>query len=134
MSALMGFFTRLYDAIEYGRGLVFEGGTYAGSVFLVLTLILGGSMAWSAGRAIALTWRPLWLVPVYMVALSAMVRFLHYALFQENLGSLQHFAVTFLILLALALWGYRSMRVAQMLRQYSWAYARSGLLGWRARQ
>ena len=130
----MGFFTQLYALVEHGRGILFEGGAYAGAVFTVLTLLLGGAMAWSSGRAIALTWRPLWLVPVYMLALSAMVRFLHYALFEENLASLVHFAVTFAILLALALGGYRSMRVAQMLRQYSWAFARSGFLGWRARQ
>ena len=130
---MTGFFAQFYDTIEHGRGILFEGGTYAGVVFIVLTLLLGGSMAWSAGRAIALTWRPLWLVPVYMLALSAMVRFLHYALFQENLASPAYFAVTFAILLALALWGYRSMRVAQMLRQYSWAFARSGFLGWRAK-
>lgn len=129
----MGFFTRLYDLIEHGRGILFEGGVYAGPVFIVLTLLLGGAMAWSSGRAIALTWRPIWLVPVYMLALSAMVRFLHYALFGENLASLVHFAVTFAILLALAMSGYRAMRVAQMLRQYSWAFARSGLLGWRAK-
>ena len=46
--------------------------------FVLITLIIGGILAWQAGRAIAGTWRPFAIVPVYMLLLSAGIRFLHY--------------------------------------------------------
>jgi hypothetical protein len=59
------------------------------------------------------------------------VRFLHFALFQHPLFSLSHFITTTLILMALALFGYRLKRVSQMITQYPWLYERSGFLTWR---
>ena len=120
-----------YAALEHGRGILFEGGDYAGMVFILLTLIIGGTMAYAAGRAIASTWRPVRQALVYMLPLTAMVRFLHYALYGEELLSAQYFAGTFLLLSLFALWGYRVTRRNQMVRQYPWAFTRSGLLGWR---
>ena len=67
-----------------------------------------------------------------MVALAAAVQFLHYALFQEELLSLQYYLVTFVLLLAVAWLGYAAMRARQMATQYSWAFERIGLR-WRAR-
>ena len=130
-SFLFNLFLIPWQIIENGRGILFEGGDYAGMVFLVLTLVLGGSMAFASGRAIALTWRPFIQVPVYMLPLTAMIRFLHYALFDETLLSLFYFAVTFLILGLFALWGYQVTRAGQMVRQYPWAFARAGRFGWR---
>ena len=120
-----------YAAMEYGRGLLFEGGDYAGMVFILLTLILGGTMAYAAGRAIAATWRPVTQALVYMLPLTAMVRFLHFALYGEELLSVQYFVVTLLLLSIFALLGYRVTRVSQMVRQYPWAFTRAGLFGWK---
>ena len=131
-SFLFKLFVVPWQIIEFGRGILFEGSDYAGMVFLVLTLLLGGSMAFASGRAIALTWRPFVQVPVYMLPLTAMIRFLHFALFEETLLSLWYFAVTFLILGLFALWGYQVTRATQMVRQYPWAFARAGQFGWRS--
>lgn len=117
--------------LDLGRGFLFEGGDYAPEIFLGLTLVLGGSGAWATGRALAGAWQPLGLVPAYVFLLAAAVRFLHFALFEEELLAPLLFAATFLILLALALLGYRATRAGQMGRQYSWAFARRGLFGWR---
>ena len=82
--------------------------------------MLGGAAAWKSGAAIAQTWRPIWLLPVYMLLLAAGVRFFHYALFGEKLLSLKSFLVDLLVLLVLAMAGYFTMRAGQMARQYAW--------------
>ena len=93
---------------------------------------MGGSLAFASGRAVALTWRSFAIVPAYMLPLSAMVRFLHYALFEESLLSPQQFAVTFVLLLGFAWCGFQSTRASQMVRQYPFAFARRGMFGWRS--
>ena len=101
--------------------------------FLLISVLIGGVLAWQAGRAIAGTWRPFWVAPVYMVVLAAAVRFLHYALGGEELLNLQYYLVSFVICLALAAYGYRSRRSEQMSTQYSWLFQTSGQLGWKPR-
>jgi hypothetical protein len=100
-------------------------------VFVLLT-VLGGLAAMASGRALAKTWSPAWLLLPYMAVLSAAVRFLHFALFQEQLSSLHYYAVTFIVMLAVAWVSYKSMRANQMATQYSWSYEKVGL-NWRAR-
>ena len=115
------------------RGLLYEGGDYAGWVFLFLTVVLGGGLAFATGRAMAQTWRPLWQVPLGMAPLALAVRFLHFALFEETLLSLRYYLVTFALLTVIGIAGYRVMRATQMTTQYSWLYAGSGPFGWRAK-
>ncbi|MGE5511433.1 MAG: DUF6867 family protein [Bacteroidota bacterium] len=93
-------------------------------VFLLVTVIIGGSGAFISGRAIAQTWRPFWHVPVYMLLLAAAVRFFHYALFWEVLFSLRNYVVDFTVALVCAALGYRITRARQMAEQYGWLYAR----------
>ena len=100
-------------------------------VFVLLT-VLGGAAAMSSGRALAKTWSPLWLILPYMAVLSAAVQFLHFALFQEELLSIHYYLVTLVILLAVAWFGYTSMRAGQMATQYSWAFEKVGL-NWKSR-
>jgi len=112
-------------------GLIWVDSDYGLPIFLLLTF-LGGAAAFASGRAIALSWSAEWLLIPAMIVLSAAVRFLHFALFQENLFSLHYYVVTLIVMIAVAGYGYRSTRARQMATQYSWAFARSGL-GWRAR-
>ena len=99
-------------------------------LFLFVTVILGGVAAFQAGRAAAQTWRPLWVLIVYALLLGAAVRFLHFALFQETLLSVQFYIVDVLVCLAAAFIGWRMKRASQMARQYSWVYQKSGPFGW----
>lgn len=98
--------------------------------FVLITLVIGGVLAWQAGRAIAGTWRSFAIVPVYMLILAAGVRFLHYALVGEDLLNPQYYVVALVIASLAAAYGYRSRRAEQMSTQYSWIYRRSGPLGW----
>jgi hypothetical protein len=88
-------------------------------VFLLLTVILGGSAAFISGKSIAETWRPFWQIPFYMVLLALIVRFLHFALFEEVFVSSRNFLVDYGLLLALAVLGYRVARASQMTTQYA---------------
>jgi hypothetical protein len=102
-------------------------------VFLLLTIIIGGGAAFLSGRTMAREWRPLMQLVLFMVPLTAGVRFLHFALYQEELFSLSHFLASAVFLVACAVLGYRLKRADQMVAQYPWLYERSGLLSWRSK-
>jgi hypothetical protein len=102
-----------------------------GWVFLLVTVVLGGSAAFMSGRAVAQTWRPYWHIPLYMVPIAATVRFFHYALFNEPLVSLLNYLVDFGVVLFAASFGFRLLRASQMAEQYHWLYRRNGLFHWR---
>jgi hypothetical protein len=103
-------------------------------VFLLLTVFIGGGAAFLAGRGLAKGWKPHWRVFFYMALLAGAVRFFHYALFDGNLRSLYYYLVTYVVLLAAASLGYRTMRTTQMVTQYRWLYERTSPLTWRDRK
>ena len=113
-------------------GILWADEPYGIFTFVLLTLVLGGLGAWATGRAMAQTWRPVAMLALYMVFLTAGVRFLHYALYAEPLLSLILFITAYIWAMAVGGVGYRAMRATQMATQYSWAYDRSGL-NWRAK-
>ena len=96
--------------------------------FIVLTIILGGATASAAGRAVAMTWRPMTQVFIYAAILAAAVRFLSYALFEgvffispENpVEGLWRWGLAYVILAAIGALAYRQRRATQMATQYSW--------------
>jgi hypothetical protein len=98
---------------------------------VLVTLILGGGAAWLSGRAIAGAWRPPWQVAVAALLIGLAARFIHFALFEGVLLSAPSFVCDTLIFLVVGLLAWRATRVAQMVRQYPWLYARAGPLGWR---
>ena len=101
--------------------------------FLLLTCVIGGAAAYATGRAIAVTWRPFWQALAYMIPLTAAVRFLHYALFAEDILAVGPAVLAFAILLAVAATAFRLTQARQMVRQYPFAYSAAGPLAWRAR-
>jgi len=103
-------------------------------VFVVLTVIIGGGAAFLAGRGLARSWKPFWRVYFYMALLAAAVRFFHYALFDGNLLSLYYYLVTYAVMLAAGVLGFRAMRTTQMVTQYRWLYERTSPLTWRDRR
>jgi hypothetical protein len=104
------------------------------SDFLLVTIFLGGGAAFLTGRAVALTWRPLPHLFLFVLLLACAVRFIHFALFHGTLLSLQFYLVDLVFLIALASLGYRLTRTTQMVDSYSWLYERTSRLSWRARR
>lgn len=102
-------------------------------VFLILTVIIGGGAAFLAGRGIASSWKPLWRLFFYVALLAAAVRFFHYALFDGTLLSGYYYAITYTVLIAAAVLGFRVMRTTQMVTQYRWLYERTSPLTWKSR-
>ena len=101
--------------------------------FLLVTVFLGGGAAYLTGRAVALTWRRMLKLLVYLLLLAAAVRFIHYALFGGTLLSPQYYLVDLAVLLCIGGLGFRITRARQMTGQYSWLYRNAGGLGWRPR-
>lgn len=106
------------------------------SIFQVLfvTLVLGAGCALLAGRAIALTWRSIWIAVIAMVPLGLAVRFVHFALFNETLLQPNTYLVETAILIAVACLSFQRTRARQMVKQYYWLYEPHGPFGWRLRQ
>ena len=102
-------------------------------VFIFVTVILGGGAAIMMGRNFATNWRPAMHVAVAGIGLALGVRFLHYALFEEYLLTLQGFLPDAIVVIAMGLLGFRWRRTEQMTSQYYWLYERTGPLTWRQR-
>ena len=86
--------------------------------FLVLTVAIGGGMAFSAGGAVARGWDSIRMLVFYTLLLTLAERFLQFALFDGTLLSIPFLLVDFAILLAFALAGFKLARRSQMARQY----------------
>jgi len=106
--------------------------TDAGWFAFFVLAFLGGAAAWATGRAFARSWTAVAMLLPAILALAAAIRFLHYALFGEDLLTLHYYLVDFVILMAAAALGFQLTRANQMATQYSWAYLKMGL-GWRPR-
>jgi hypothetical protein len=106
------------------------------SIFQVLfvTLGLGAGCALLAGRAIAVTWRSIWIAVIAMIPMGLAVRFVHFALFNETLLQPNTYLLETAILIAFACLSFQRTRALQMVKQYYWLYEPSGPLGWRLRQ
>ena len=102
-------------------------------IVLVLNLLLIGPAAFATGHAVALTWRPFAQIVFYAALLSALLRFLDYALMNGELVSVAGFLLGWAVQFAIAAVAFRLTRARQMVRQYPWLYRRKGLLGWEER-
>lgn len=118
-------------ALEMFLHVFYEEGSSA--VFLLVSIIFGGGAALLSGRAIALTWRPVWQVFVYSLILGAAVRFIHFSLFGGTLLSVHYYVIDSLVCMALGFLGFRAARVSQMVSHYRWINQPDGPLRWRRR-
>ncbi|MFV0279699.1 MAG: DUF6867 family protein [Rhodoblastus sp.] len=85
--------------------------------FLALTIVIGGAGAFITGSVMAQTWREIWKTIAYMIPLTAAIRFLHYALFDEP-SDLADIPPTFIFLTISAVAGFIHTRRRQMREQY----------------
>jgi hypothetical protein len=99
--------------------------------FFFVTCLLGGWAAWMTGRACAQTWRPFVALIFYLLLLGIAVRFIHHALFEGTMFTLQYYVVDTIVLIIIGMIGYRYTRANQMVTQYNWLYERASLLSWK---
>ena len=100
---------------------------------LLFNFVLIAPGAFAAGHAVGITWRPWGQILFYTALLSALLRFLDYALAEGELWSIGGFLLGWAVQLAVAAFAYRLTRARAMVRQYPWLYQRKGLLGWEER-
>ena len=100
-------------------------------VFIGMTVILIGGAGFLTGQALARGWRPIWQVVGYGLLLGIADRFLIFALFEGTLMTFAGYAIDCVVILALALIGYRTTLAAKMVSQYPWLYRRAGPFAWR---
>jgi hypothetical protein len=98
--------------------------------FFFVTVILAGGAAYLTGRAAARSWDSGVQLAIYMILLTAACRFIHFALFNGTLLSLQYYIVDLIVLLIIAFAGRQVTRAKQMTTQYSFEYRRNGPAGW----
>src|SRR3712207_6423618 len=108
------------------QGILYEEPSFW--LFALVTVLMGGWAAWMTGRAMAGTWQPYLLCVAYLLLLAGAVRFIHYALFEGTLLSLQYYVVDAALILAIGSIGFRHTRAGQMARQYPWLFERLGPL------
>lgn len=100
-------------------------------VFIILTGVIGGGASWLAGRAVAETWRPVWIAVATGFGLALATRFLTYGLFEGELLSLAGYLRDGFFLAALGVIAWRLRLAAKMTAQYPWLYEAAGPFSWR---
>jgi len=101
------------------------------SVYVGFTVIVAGGAAWFSGRALALGWRPTWMVVPTTLGLALADRFFVWALFGGEFYPVAGTLAEFVTLLLLGLLAHRYTRARRIVQQYPWLYERNGLLMWR---
>ncbi|KQQ85786.1 DUF6867 family protein [Aureimonas sp. Leaf324] len=94
--------------------------------FLIVTVVIGGALAYAIGRSTARSWSGWGLMIFYCLLLTVAIRFLHFSLFHgtfflpaATLPTALHYAlIDFAVILTLASFGRGRTRSAQMARQY----------------
>lgn len=117
--------------MQNANGLIWEVGFWE---FFFVTVVIGGGAAYLTGRAVAAQWQGSEKLIFYCCLLALAVRFFHFALFTGTLLSPYYYIVDLIVLLALAFLGRQITRSYQMATQYSFAFQRIGLLGWKERK
>ena len=114
------------------QGIIYEEPTLW--LFLLVTVVMGGWLAWMTGRAVALTWKPNIQLVLYILVLGLVLRFIHFALFEATLLTLHYYIVDTIVLMGFGFAGWRFNRARQMTTQYRWLFERTGPFSWKPRQ
>jgi hypothetical protein len=94
--------------------------------FLLVTIVIGGGIAFMIGRSTALTWSGWAIMAFYVALLTIAARFIHFSLFDgtfflpfDTIATALHYAlIDYVVLFLLASFGRLRTRSQQMARQY----------------
>jgi uncharacterized membrane protein SirB2 len=112
------------------QGILYEEPSFW--AFVMISVVIGGWTAWRTGKSVATSWGEI--IPnvlVYILMLGIGIRFVHHALFNGTMFSLQYYVVDTVILFIFAVLGFRYTRAKQMSTQYYWLYEKAGPFSWR---
>jgi hypothetical protein len=106
-------------------------GSVSWPVFVGLTLVMFGWLAFMAATALARMWRPWWSTIAYGIILGIANRVLETMLYEGRLLSLRAYLVDTVYIVVVMLVSYRLALARRMILQYPWLYERVGPFGWR---
>ncbi len=101
-------------------------------VFVGLTVVIMGAIAFMTGRAVAATWRPVWQAVLYCFLLGLLDRFLTWGLFGGRGLLVSGFIIDTAVLIGIGLIAYRLSFVTKMVTQYPWLFERTCFWSYRA--
>ncbi len=101
--------------------------------FALITIVMGGWTAWRTGKSAAEGWSGFKVLVFYTLLLGVAIRFIHHALFNGSMLTLQYYAVDTIILLLFATAGYRYYRTKQMTNNYYWLYEKVSPFSWKSK-
>ncbi|WP_377290438.1 DUF6867 family protein [Rhizobium sp. SG2393] len=101
--------------------------------FFFITIIMGGWTAWRTGKSVAEAWQGTTTLLIYTLLLGVAIRFIHHALFNGTMFSLQFYVVDTVILLLFAVAGFRFYRTKQMTNNYYWLYEKASPFSWKSK-
>jgi branched-chain amino acid transport system ATP-binding protein len=99
--------------------------------FLLLTVLMFGFAAMMMGRALAVTWRPVWQNVAYGLLLGVGNRLFHNFFLADDVLNLPSYIFQTIVLIGIALVAYRITQAQKIVAQYPWLYQRTGLFSWR---
>ncbi|MFZ1680007.1 MAG: DUF6867 family protein [Rhizobiaceae bacterium] len=103
------------------------------SIGLFVLFLLCLAVAWATGRAAARSWESVLTAVVYLLLLTAAIRFLHMALYHGAMFDPVEYVVDATIALVVGIAGWRATLTTQMVEQYHWLYERSSPFSWKER-
>ncbi|MBP1861301.1 DUF6867 family protein [Rhizobium herbae] len=113
------------------QGILFEEPTVL--QFALITVVMGGWTAWRTGKSTAEGWKNYPVLIIYTLLLGVAIRFIHHALFNGTMLTLQYYIVDTIVLLLFAFAGYRYYRTKQMANNYYWLYEKASPFSWKAK-
>lgn len=100
--------------------------------FVMISVVLGGWTAWRTGKSVADGWGEIWPhVVIYILLLGIAIRFVHHALFNGTMFSLHYYIIDTVVLMVIAILGFRHTRAGQMATKYYWLYEKVGPFAWK---
>lgn len=113
------------------QGLFIESDTGVKTIIRVLVMLIGFWTAWRTGRSAAENWKNEWTVVIYTLMLAVAIRFMHHALFDGPMLSLQLYIIDLIVLMVFSMAGYRFTRANQMANNYYWLYEKTSVFSWK---
>ncbi|MEN9895139.1 MAG: hypothetical protein RIR97_991 [Pseudomonadota bacterium] len=113
------------------QGLFFETDSGVKTIIRVMVMLIGFWTAWRAGRSAAEGWKNEGSVVIYTLMLAVAIRFIHHALFDGPMLSLQFYLIDSVVLMVFSLAGYRFTRANQMANNYYWLYEKTSVFSWK---
>ena len=100
--------------------------------FVLITIIMGMDGV-AHGKECCRRLEQLWGPGVLYATSGVAIRFIHHALFNGSMLTLQYYVVDTIILLLFATAGYRYYRTQQMTNNYYWLYEKVSPFSWKSK-